>query len=89
MTALASELSGKPVRRDIAMTGEVTLRGRVLPIGGLQEKTMAAYKAGVHTVGIPSENQRDLNDIDPLVRDSLKFIPCTSVDQVLSAAIRQ
>ena len=87
VTALASELSGRPVRRDIAMTGEVTLRGRVLPIGGLKEKTMAAYKAGVRTVCIPKENQRDLTEIDPLVRDSLEFIPCTSVEQVLSAAI--
>ena len=87
VTALASELSGKPVRRDIAMTGEVTLRGRVLAIGGLKEKTMAAYKAGVKTVCIPKENERDLNEIDPLVRDKLEFIPCSSVDQVLNAAI--
>lgn len=87
ITALASELSGKPVRRDIAMTGEVTLRGRVLAIGGLKEKTMAAYKAGVHTVCIPSENQRDLSEIDPLVRENLEFIPCSNVDQVLKAAI--
>ncbi len=87
VTALASELSGRPVRRDIAMTGEVTLRGRVLPIGGLKEKTMAAYKAGVRTVCIPSENERDLHEIDPLVRESLEFIPCASVDQVLNAAI--
>ncbi len=87
ITALASELSGKPVRRDIAMTGEVTLRGRVLAIGGLKEKTMVAYKAGVHTVCIPSENQRDLSEIDPLVRENLEFIPCSNVDQVLKAAI--
>ena len=87
ITALASELSGKPVRRDIAMTGEVTLRGRGLAIGGLKEKTMAAYKAGVHTVCIPSENQRDLSEIDPLVRENLEFIPCSNVDQVLKAAI--
>lgn len=87
ITALASELSGKPVRRDIAMTGEVTLRGRVLAIGGLKKKTMAAYKAGVHTVCIPSENQRDLSEIDPLVRENLEFIPCSNVDQVLKAAI--
>ena len=87
ITALASELSGKPVRRDIAMTGEVTLRGRVLAIGGLKEKTMAAYMAGVHTVCIPSENQRDLSEIDPLVRENLEFIPCSNVDQVLKAAI--
>ncbi len=87
VTALASELSGKPVRKDIAMTGEVTLRGRVLAIGGLKEKTMAAYKAGVHAVCIPSENERDLSDIDPLVREKLEFIPCSSVEQVLNAAI--
>ena len=87
VTALASELSGKPVRRDLAMTGEVTLRGRVLPIGGLKEKTMAAYKAGVRTVCIPSENQKDLSEIDPLVRERLEFIPCVSVEQVLDAAI--
>ena len=87
VTALASELSGRPVRRDLAMTGEVTLRGRVLPSGGLKEKTMAAYKAGVKTVCIPKENEKDLNDIDPLVKESLEFIPCSSVDQVLNAAI--
>ena len=75
VTALASELSGRPVRRDLAMTGEVTLRGRVLPIGGLKEKTMAAYKAGVKTVCIPKENEKDLNEIDPLVKESLEFIP--------------
>ncbi len=87
VTALASELSGRPVRRDLAMTGEVTLRGRVLPIGGLKEKTMAAYKAGVKTVCIPKENEKDLNEIDPLVKESLEFIPCSSVDQVINAAI--
>lgn len=87
VTALASELSGRPVRRDIAMTGEVTLRGRVLPIGGLKEKTMAAYKAGVKTVCIPKENEKDLNEIDPLVKESLEFIPCVSVEQVINAAI--
>lgn len=87
VTALASELSGKPVRRDIAMTGEVTLRGRVLAIGGLKEKTMAAYKAGVSTVCIPVENERDLSEIDPIVREKLNFIPCSNVEQVLNAAI--
>ncbi len=87
VTALASELSGKPVRRDVAMTGEVTLRGRVLPIGGLKEKTMAAYKAGVRTVCIPKENEKDLNDIDPIVREAIEFIPCSTVDRVLDVAI--
>lgn len=87
VTALASELSGRPVRRDLAMTGEVTLRGRVLAIGGLKEKTMAAYKAGVTTVCIPKENEKDINELDPVVREKLSFITCSSVDQVLEAAI--
>ena len=87
VTALASELSGRPVRRDIAMTGEVTLRGRVLPIGGLKEKTMAAYKAGVKTVCIPKENEKDINELDPVVKENLSFITCSSVDQVIEAAI--
>jgi ATP-dependent Lon protease len=87
VTALVSELSGKPVRREVAMTGEVTLRGRVLPIGGLKEKTMAAYRAGVQCVLIPKENERDLEDIDPIVREQLRFVPCTDVRDVLQAAI--
>ena len=87
VTALASELSGRPVRQDVAMTGEVTLRGRVLAIGGLKEKTMAAYKAGVKTVCIPEENEKDLAEIDPIVRENIEFIPCTSVDQVINTAI--
>ncbi len=88
VTALASELSGRPVRRDIAMTGEITLRGRVLAIGGLKEKTMAAYKAGVHTVCIPADNERDLKEIDPVVREALEFVPCRRVEEVLSRALR-
>lgn len=87
VTAIASELSGKPVRNDIAMTGEVTLRGKVLPIGGLKEKTMAAYTAGVKSVFIPADNEADLEDIDPIVRENLEFIPCTDVSQVLEKAI--
>lgn len=87
VTALASELSGKPVRRDLAMTGEITLRGRVLAIGGLREKTMAAYKAGVSTVCIPADNERDLAEIDPIVREKLHFVPCRRVDDVLASAL--
>lgn len=87
VTALTSELSGIPVRRDVAMTGEITLRGRVLPIGGLKEKTMAAYKAGVHTVLIPRDNENDLREIDPIVRDSLTFYPCNNVGEVLYHAL--
>ena len=81
--ALISALSGKPVRGDIAMTGEISLRGRVLPIGGLREKTMAALRAGVRTVIIPRENESDLQDIDPLVRRQLNFCTVDHADQVL------
>ena len=87
VTALVSELSQKPVRRDIAMTGEVTLRGRVLPIGGLKEKTMAAYQAGVKCVLIPKENEKDLEDIDPTVRENMEFVLCSDVKEVLQRAI--
>ena len=87
VTAIASALSGLPVRRDIAMTGEVTLRGRVLAIGGLREKTMAAYSAGVTTVLIPEPNLPDLEEIDPVVREALTFIPCKTADDVLNHAL--
>ena len=87
LTALVSALTGRPVRRDVAMTGEITLRGRVLPIGGLREKTMAAYSAGVHTVLIPAENERDLEDIDTVARANLTFIPCTHAADVLKNAL--
>ena len=87
VTALVSELTGIPVRRDVAMTGEITLRGKVLPIGGLKEKTMAAYNAGVKTVLIPHDNLKDLNDIDPLARENLEFIPCKTLDDVLKNAL--
>ncbi len=86
-TALVSELSGVPVRRDVAMTGEITLRGHVLPIGGLREKPMAAYKAGIATVCIPADNTRDLDDIDPTVRESLVFTPCREIGEVLNTAL--
>lgn len=82
-TALVSALSGTPVRRDVAMTGEITLRGRVLPIGGLREKTMAAYRAGVRTVVIPAENEPDLADIDPVVSGALRFVTAERIDTVL------
>ena len=87
VTALISELAKIPVRRDIAMTGEITLRGKVLAIGGLKEKTMAAYNAGVKTVLIPHENLKDLNDIDPLARENLQFISCKTLDDVLKNAL--
>ena len=87
VTALVSALSDRPVRRDIAMTGEVSLRGNVLPIGGLKEKTMAAYSAGVTTVLIPEENMKNLEDIDPIVRKGLTFLPCRKVSEVLKVAL--
>jgi ATP-dependent Lon protease len=86
-TALVSALAGIPVRRDIAMTGEVTLRGNVLAIGGLKEKTMAAYAAGITTVCIPADNMGDLDEIDPIVRENLTFIPCRKAGEVLAAAL--
>ena len=86
-TALVSALSGMPVKRDIAMTGEITLHGKVLPIGGLKEKSMAAYKAGVKTVIIPKENEADLDDIDETVKDNVRFIPAEKIQTVLDNAL--
>ena len=85
--ALISALTGAPVRHDVAMTGEITLRGRVLPIGGLREKTMAALRAGIKTVIIPAENEPDLEKIDPLVRAQLRFVPTEHVDHVLDLVL--
>ena len=87
VTAIISALGNIPVRRDVAMTGEITLRGKVLPIGGLREKTLAAYRAGIKTVLIPEENVRDLDDIDTEARGALNFIPCTCAADVLSNAL--
>ncbi len=87
VTAMVSALGNISVRRDVAMTGEITLRGKVLPIGGLKEKTLAAYRAGINTVLIPEENMRDLDDIDAEAREHLKFIPCKNAADVLSAAL--
>lgn len=87
LTALISALSGIPVRRDISMTGEITIRGKVLPIGGLREKTMAAYSAGVRTIIIPADNMKDLHEVDPLVRENVTFIPCSKASEVLANAL--
>ena len=86
-TAIVSALTGTPVRRDIAMTGEISLRGRVLPIGGLREKTMAALRNGVSTVIVPADNEPDLSEIDPTVRSALNFVLADKVDKVLEAAL--
>ena len=87
LTALVSALSGIPVRRDISMTGEITIRGNVLAIGGLREKTMAAYSAGVRTIIIPADNLKDLGELDPLVRENVTFIPCRRACEVLANAL--
>ena len=86
-TAMLSALTGRPVRGSVAMTGEVTLRGRVLPIGGLREKTMAALRNGITTVIIPRDNVKDLEEIDQTVRKALHFIPVETVDAVFAAAL--
>jgi len=86
-TALISALSGIAVRRDVAMTGEITLHGKVLAIGGLKEKTMAAYKAGVKTVIIPKENQPDISELDPVVRAGINFITAEKIETVLETAL--
>ncbi|NBP72609.1 MAG: endopeptidase La, partial [Alphaproteobacteria bacterium] len=86
-TSIVSALTGIPVRRDVAMTGEITLRGRVLPIGGLKEKLLAAHRGGITTVLIPRDNEKDLVDIPDNVKKGLKIIPVGTVDEVLSEAL--
>jgi len=86
-TALVSALSGVPVRRDVAMTGEITLRGRVLPIGGLKEKVLGAHRAGITTIVLPKENEADLEDIPEEVRKVLTFYPVTTLDEVFAIAL--
>lgn len=86
-TTLVSVLTGIPIRKDIAMTGEITLRGRVLPIGGLKEKLLAASRAGIKTVFIPKDNERDLVDIPKTVIDNLNILPVTNVDDVINQAL--
>jgi ATP-dependent Lon protease len=89
VTAMISTLTGIPVRRDVAMTGEVTLRGRVLPIGGLKEKLLAALRGGIKTVLIPAENEKDLVDIPASVRESLEIIVVSHVDEVLANSMTE
>ena len=86
-TALVSEMSGRPVRRDVAMTGEITLRGRVLPIGGLKEKVLGAHRAGIKHIVIPQENDADLEDVPEEVRKQLIFHPVSTLSEVLKIAI--
>ena len=88
-TAMVSALTGTTVRRDVAMTGEISLRGRVMAIGGLKEKTMAALRHGITTVIIPKDNERDLQEIDQNVRKQLKFVTASQIDTVLKTALNR
>jgi ATP-dependent Lon protease len=87
VTAIISIMTGIPVRKDVAMTGEITLRGRVLPIGGLKEKLLAALRAGIKTVVIPEENVKDLTDIGEELKAPLEIIPASRMDDVLKVAL--
>src|SRR5256885_2721567 len=84
---MVSVLTGIPIRKDLAMTGEITLRGRVLPIGGLKEKLLAALRSGIKTVLIPQENEKDLADIPDNVKRELEIVPVSTVDEVLARAL--
>ena len=86
-TALISLFTNKKISSSISMTGEITLRGRVLPIGGLKEKSLAAYRSGITTILIPKENVRDLDEIPQEVKDAVEFIPVSTVKQVLKHAL--
>ncbi len=89
VTAVVSALSGIPVRGDVAMTGEISLRGRVMPIGGLREKSMAAYRENKKIVIIPKENEPDLYEVDPIVKESVAFKPVERIEEVLEVALVQ
>ena len=86
-TAILSAFTGKPVKKEVAMTGEITLRGKVLPIGGLKEKTLAAYRAGIKTVIIPQDNLKDLEELPKKVKKEIKFVAADTVDTVFENAI--
>lgn len=86
-TALTSALTRQKVRSDVAMTGEITIRGRVLAIGGLKEKVLAAYREGMKTIILPYENERDIEEIPETVREKLEFVPVKHIDEVLKVAL--
>jgi ATP-dependent Lon protease len=88
-TALISALTNQPVRSDIAMTGEITLRGRVLPIGGLKEKALAAHRAGIRFILFPEQNMKDLSEIPDTLKHEIQFIPVSHMDDVLRHALLQ
>jgi ATP-dependent Lon protease len=87
VTAIISVLTGIPVKKDVAMTGEITLRGRVLPIGGLKEKLLAALRGGIKTVIIPEENVKDLTEISNEIKNKMDIVPAAHVDDVLKWAL--
>ena len=86
-TVLASIFTNRPVRMDVAMTGEVTLRGKVLPVGGVRDKVLAAHRAGIKTVILPEENRKDVQEIPDSVRKGLRLVFASHMDQVLSSAL--
>ena len=86
-TAIISALTGRKVRNDVAMTGEITIRGRVLPIGGLQEKVLAAKKVGIKTVILPKENKKDLDEIMDEIKDGMQFVLAETMEDVLQTAL--
>ena len=88
-TALISALTNKPICKDVAMTGEITLRGRVLPVGGLKEKSLGALRAGIHTIILPEKNRKDLTEIPANVKRKIKFVPVSSMDEVLNISIEK
>jgi ATP-dependent Lon protease len=88
-TAIASALTGRPVNKNTAMTGEVTLRGRVLPIGGLKEKTLAAKRMGINRVIIPERNRKDLEDIPKYIKKDMEFVFAETMDDVLKVALKK
>src|SRR5690606_10372103 len=88
-TALISALTGRAVRKEVGMTGEITLRGRVLPIGGLKEKSLSAHRAGLTKILFPKENEKDLDDIPASVREEIEFIPVSHLDEVLKHALTE
>jgi ATP-dependent Lon protease len=88
-TALISALTKRPISRQVAMTGEITLRGRVLPVGGLKEKILAAHRAGIKTFVLPKRNEKDLDDVPPAVRRELQFVFAGDMTDVLRAALNE
>jgi ATP-dependent Lon protease len=88
-TALISALTRRPVAKDVAMTGEITLRGRVLPIGGLKEKALGGLRAGIRTIVMPEKNRKDLSELPTNVKRKIKFVPVAHMDQVLAVALEE